>query len=183
MIKNGRPYTCENGYRDDKLLVNGEYDFNTHDKLSRVGDWIKENIRPGSEENTDHTSYGLKHFLEDATGVYLTNNEFKDAMLLAGYEPINSIAVNWTWRISYLPDEIYNPNPFCQWVLRNVTGSGPDGPETDFADDMECDRSFPVFAEHDIIRGYLEMNGACRSAINAFERLWEQYSKEKDTRY
>lgn len=32
----------------------------------------------------DYTSYGIKHILQSNTGIYLTNNEFKDAILLCG---------------------------------------------------------------------------------------------------
>lgn len=50
--------------------------------------------------NYDKTSYGLKHILEHDTGIYLTNNEFKDAMLICGYEPVNPQELNWTYCIS-----------------------------------------------------------------------------------
>ncbi len=47
-----------------------------------------------------HTSYGLKHILERDTGLYLTNNEFKDAMLMCGYKPTNPNDLNWCYCIS-----------------------------------------------------------------------------------
>lgn len=50
--------------------------------------------------NYDKSSYGLKHILEKDTGLYLTNNEFKDAMLMCGYEPINPNELNWYYQIS-----------------------------------------------------------------------------------
>ena len=37
---------------------------------------------------------------EKDTGLYLTNNEFKDAMLMCGYEPVNPNELNWNYCIS-----------------------------------------------------------------------------------
>ena len=49
----------------------------------------------------DHDlNIGIKHLLERDTGIYLTNNEFKDAMLQAGYEPVDPNELNWHYRIS-----------------------------------------------------------------------------------
>lgn len=95
MILNGKPYTNENGYVDDGLMAHYQQDV-----VGTVMDWISENISPRKTPLTSHTSYGIKHLLERDTGIYLTNNEFKDAMLQAGYEPIDADALNWCHRIS-----------------------------------------------------------------------------------
>ena len=47
-----------------------------------------------------HTSYGLKHYLEHDTGIYVTNNAFKDAMLICGFEPADPHELNWHYCIS-----------------------------------------------------------------------------------
>lgn len=95
MIKNGKPYTNENGYIDDELISD------VPEKVQKiVMDWIANNIRPRKMPLFGHTSYGLKHYLDHDTGVYLTNNQFKDAMMQAGYEPINPNALNWEYCIS-----------------------------------------------------------------------------------
>ena len=44
--------------------------------------------------------YGLKHNLQRDTGLYLTNNEFKDAMLMCGYPPVDANKLNWYYCIS-----------------------------------------------------------------------------------
>ena len=64
-----------------------------------VLDWIRMNFLPAKNVLHGHTSYGLKHILQDDTGIYLTNNEFKDAMMLCGYEPSNPNELNWHYRI------------------------------------------------------------------------------------
>ncbi len=50
--------------------------------------------------NDKHTSYGLKHTLQDYDGTYLTNGQFKGAMLLCGYLPRNVEDLNWIFQIS-----------------------------------------------------------------------------------
>ena len=87
MIKNGRPYTNENGFTDGALITGRE-----DAVVTAVDGWIRKNIRAGKKVLQGHTSYGMKHLLEHDTGVYLTNNEFKDAMLLAGYRAARSEA-------------------------------------------------------------------------------------------
>ena len=95
MIKNGRPFSYENGWIDDALIT-------THSKeeIEMVCNWIIENIYPRQTPTYEKTSYNLKHVLERDKGIYLTNNEFKDAMLMCGFEPINVNKLNWVYCIS-----------------------------------------------------------------------------------
>lgn len=94
MMKDGRPYSNENGWIDDELITD-ESEF--VQKIVRA--WIVANIYPCKKSGDYHTSYGIKHILEGDTGIYLTNNQFKDAMLLAGFEPVDPDELNWTYRI------------------------------------------------------------------------------------
>ncbi|MBL1223719.1 hypothetical protein [Enterococcus sp. BWR-S5] len=51
--------------------------------------------------NPHHTSYGLKHWFEASEGgFYVTNGQFKGAMILSGYSVANPDALNWTFNIS-----------------------------------------------------------------------------------
>ena len=77
------------------FLDNSNYD----SEMDEVLDWIRVNFLPAKNVLHGHTSYGLKHILQDDTGIYLTNNEFKDAMMLCGYEPSNPNELNWHYRI------------------------------------------------------------------------------------
>lgn len=94
MISDGRPYTNENGRTDAGLIT----DLN-HTDQQKVFDWIDENIHPAKTWNRKQSSYSLKHHLERDTGIYLTNNRFKDAMWLCGYEPQDANRLNWYFRI------------------------------------------------------------------------------------
>lgn len=49
--------------------------------------------------NRSRTSYGLKHIYEK-TGGYVTNGEFKGAMLAAGFKVREIRALNWCFNVS-----------------------------------------------------------------------------------
>lgn len=95
MIKDGRPYTNENGWIDDGLLTD-----RPAEEQETALRWIRENIRPRKTPLRERTSYGIKHILQRDTGLYLTNNQFKDGMLLSGYEPTDPNELNWHYCIS-----------------------------------------------------------------------------------
>ena len=122
MIRNGRPYTNENGLIDGALLTDRE-----DDVITAVDGWIRKNIRAGKKILQGHTSYGMKHLLERDTGVYLTNNEFKDAMLLAGYRPVNPNDLNWKYRIELTREINDNPSPFFRWARNFEADATPCG--------------------------------------------------------
>ena len=62
--------------------------------------WIDNNIYADPHCCTIKDSYQLKHMVEADTGVYLTNNQFKHAMLLCGYGPVDASELNWDYCIS-----------------------------------------------------------------------------------
>lgn len=172
MIRNGRPYTNENGFIDGALITGRE-----DAVVTAVDGWIRKNIRAGEKILQGHTSYGMKHLLEHDTGVYLTNNEFKDAMLLAGYRPVNPDSLNWKYRIELTREINDNPSPFFRWARNFEADATPCG---DFVRDMLRDFEFPVLAEHDVIARYLGRIGACSGAVEAFEVLWREYAGAAD---
>lgn len=90
MIKDGRPYSVENGSVDDALITS-----HSKEEINIVCEWIRSNLIRIKTANYDKSSYSLKHSLETDTGIYLTNNEFKDAMLMCEYEPVNPNELNW----------------------------------------------------------------------------------------
>lgn len=62
--------------------------------------WINSSLIPRQTPLKAYTSYGLKHLMSRATGIYITNDQFKDAMLEAGYQPANPMDLNWVFSIS-----------------------------------------------------------------------------------
>jgi len=89
--KDGRPFTNE----DIQLMT--AYN---ESEVKLVVEWIKNNIIPRKTPYRDRSSYRLKHLLEEETGLYTTNNQFKDAMLMCGFQPVNETAINWIFCFS-----------------------------------------------------------------------------------
>lgn len=57
------------------------------------------NLLPAQNVLSGHTSYGMKHILESRTGSYMTNNQFKEAMMECGFFPVVVDELNWRFRI------------------------------------------------------------------------------------
>ena len=103
MIKNGKPYTCERGHTDFDLMSDGETmgHMGREEFESQVSRWIDMYITPAKRTNNKESSYSLKHKVENwATGgLYITNNQFKDAMMIKGYMPVDENEINWRYKI------------------------------------------------------------------------------------
>ena len=70
----------------------------TADKQRALLGWIAESLVP-TRRAGELTSYGLKHEFEGSlSGFYVTNGEFKGAMLTAGYSPVDENRLNWSFR-------------------------------------------------------------------------------------
>jgi len=68
-----------------------------------VEKWIKEHILSQKKPNNRHTSYGIKHLFEEDkenSGFYMSNGEFKGALLACGFKPVNEHIMNWKYCIS-----------------------------------------------------------------------------------
>ena len=121
MIKNGRAYTLkeENGLGDecDQITTGATMGgIDTAGFMCLVFGWIHDHISPASRTYTRSTSYGFKHMVENEIGYYITNNQFKDAMLLCGYQPVNPNETNWMFKIKVsLPSD-------SEWELEKKMG-------------------------------------------------------------
>lgn len=67
------------------------------EEKTALAEWIALTLTKGPRRHS-LTSYGLKHVFEKA-GFYVTNGQFKGAMLAAGHEPIDPKALNWSFRV------------------------------------------------------------------------------------
>lgn len=61
--------------------------------------WIEHAIQPATKSDEDHSSYGLKFEYERETQLYVSNAQFKGAMLVAGYLPNKPSEQNWHFMI------------------------------------------------------------------------------------
>lgn len=62
--------------------------------------WLRYNILPSTTPLEDHSSYCMKHVLEKRTNIYMTNNQFKEAMLRCDFAPVDTDELNWHFFIS-----------------------------------------------------------------------------------
>lgn len=172
MIVNGRPYTNENGFVDDGLITDDDPKLWLNYKT--ISDWIKKNFRPNKNSVCPSSSYGLKHLLQEETNIYLTNNQFKDAMWLAGYYPIDPDELNWHYNLDFIPwVKIENPNPFLQWLKQFEEDEGADYER--FIHDCLDDSDFPIFAEKEILDQYA--SSWCSYFRGYLDIFWERYTK------
>lgn len=130
MIKNGKPYTCEGGWEDKKLITDA-----LPERQKQVAEWIDEFISPAKKKNPHHTSYTLKHRFARWLGANekMSNNQFKDAMMCKGYMPVNPNEKDWFYKIKVaeksddldklqrklLPDQ---NEVLANFVQRNIPG-------------------------------------------------------------
>ncbi len=61
--------------------------------------WIEHAIQVATKADDDYSSYGLKHEYERETKLYVSNAQFKGAMLVAGYLPIKKGEQSWHFKI------------------------------------------------------------------------------------
>lgn len=101
-IKDGHPYThWRVSWTDERLSIDDDLLSDLPEECQKVARiWVMAYMIPTQTANKHYTSYGLKHILEHDTGIYMTNNQFKDLMLQMGHEPVDEHAVNWCFRIS-----------------------------------------------------------------------------------
>ena len=102
IIVNGHPWSiaCVNSNPEmcgeDAALMSDL----SKDVQNIILDWIFANIRPRKAPNYNHNSYQIKHQIESELGIYLSNNQLKDAMLIEGYHPVKENELNWVFCIS-----------------------------------------------------------------------------------
>ena len=86
---------CELDKLDNALMVDL-----SADKCRRVQEWIENSFVPIKSYNRNHSTYSLKRIVEEKTGIYLTNNQMKDALLKMGYTCQNEHKMNWFVNVS-----------------------------------------------------------------------------------
>jgi hypothetical protein len=82
-----------------------EYEQLASAKKELLAHWIRKAMKPSSKYDEQHSSYGIKHHFEQETGIYVSNGEFKGAMLIAGYLPKRVTHQNWTFQIAKTYDQ------------------------------------------------------------------------------
>ncbi len=78
----------------NKVNQPSSYERLSESEKAALQEWIGRELVP-SNTMGEHCSYGLKHIYERLGGSYVNNGEFKGAMLVAGYEPLDRKELNW----------------------------------------------------------------------------------------
>jgi hypothetical protein len=77
-----------------------EYELSDVEKET-IYNWIMQNIIPEKTPNKNYTSYALKNLFEESQdGFFITNKQFKEAMVRCNFVPVNKNKLNWEFRIS-----------------------------------------------------------------------------------
>ncbi|NPE28579.1 hypothetical protein HNV12_11535 [Methanococcoides sp. SA1] len=72
-----------------------------------LDNWITLNILPQKIPNDIHASYALKLLFEQAPdGFFITNKQFKEAMVRCNFSPVNKNKLNWDFRVSLKSSEL-----------------------------------------------------------------------------
>ena len=66
---------------------------------SALNEWIDYALEPSDDYICPDSSYGIKHIYERDMGKYVTNGQFKGAMIHYGFDPINPRELNCYYRI------------------------------------------------------------------------------------
>lgn len=78
-----------------------EFNELTPEERQSLVSWIATNINAIQSFNDRHTSYGLKHLFESSNdGFYITNGQFKGAMIDLGFNVKDTTDLNWVFNIS-----------------------------------------------------------------------------------
>ncbi|WP_407356383.1 hypothetical protein [Methanolobus sp. WCC5] len=70
-------------------------------EIKILDDWIMSNILPQKASKKNYTSYALKNLFEESQdGFFITNKQFKEAMVRCNFSPVNKNKLNWDFRVS-----------------------------------------------------------------------------------
>ena len=93
--------------------------------------WIKQNLVPRETPLEGYSSYSIKHIMEHSIGLYVTNQQFKELMLLCGFYPVKVDEKNWRYCLSM-------KSPAFQTGLDKIASS------KDMAREIPCTHDIPV---------------------------------------
>lgn len=98
-MKDGHPIT-RNGAEEDASLLSDLPEAAQNEVCVTLRSWFE----PSNKTSLRHNSYGMKHWLEDAVGYYISNNQLKDAMFSLGFAPSNRDELNWHFKVKPTPE-------------------------------------------------------------------------------
>ena len=88
--------------------------------------WIEHAIQTATKVDDNYSSYGLKHEYERETNLYVSNAQFKGAMLVAGYQPVKASEQSWHFTIQPAYEE-HRTSRQNQKIHKPIYRSTPQG--------------------------------------------------------
>lgn len=142
-----------------------------HEQKQILDTWIKTSFEASRKEYDGGSSYPLKHHFSRECGFYISNAQFKAAMLEAGFPPLDPEKQNWHFKMT---EKI--PDGFYKWCVAKYAKR--DSPQGDFARDVKTAHDFPKASTDKVeIRDYMRRKNACKEALAAFEKIWKRYEE------
>lgn len=74
------------------------------DEQEALTEWIGYALEPDEYHICSDDSYGIKHMYERDMGKYVTNGQFKGAMIHYGFDPVNPRDLNCYYRLKIKSD-------------------------------------------------------------------------------
>lgn len=173
----------------DKFVYPERSDYKYTCPQKIVIDWISEHIHQSNNMKNIKSSYTLKNILEDDTGIYLTNDQFKDIMYMMGFKPLDMTDINWEFVVTLYEESNFNFYSWgCQYINLLKWENRDDAIfMSDFLYDMVDDSEFPKKKfqneqeEFMVILAYLFYSTkALQEAIDGFLVLWKKYISSLD---
>ena len=93
--KEDENYICGNDPLDFLRLPESEKE--------ALNNWIDYALEPDNDNLCPNHSYSLKHIYERDIGNYVTNGQFKGAMIQYGFDPVNPRELNSYYRVKFNP--------------------------------------------------------------------------------
>lgn len=62
--------------------------------------WVDKNLKKRKTVNKHRTVYGVKHVLQAQTGIYLTESQFAEALLMCGFQLIRTSRCKYVMHIN-----------------------------------------------------------------------------------
>lgn len=121
------------------------------------------------------SSYGMKQNAMSTTGIYIFDNQFREAQKLERFEPCRQEGETLFYAVTYGK---INPQPFLKWVKRHYLGKG--SPKGNFAKVISLaseQETFPEDANLDITISSLQTRYACSETIQTATNRWKEYVK------
>lgn len=100
--------------RADDLKFKHFWDLD-HEIRSMTIEWITENLQKRKTINRQRTVYGIKHVLQSQTGIYLTESQFAEALLICGFNVVKTLRLK-----NQMQTNVYERSPAftCEWRMK-----------------------------------------------------------------